>query len=547
MKSNDTVSGVLVDPEKRVQLGVDIELVEGIIKSIRLNKEVKQPFIIPGFIDSHVHIESSMMLPVQFAKMAVKHGTIAVVTDPHEVANVAGEEGVRFMIENAKLSPKHFFFGLPSCVPASPFEKSGAVLNASDIERLIKENDFFFLAEMMNYPGVVFNDSDVHGKLNAAKKAGKPIDGHAPGVTGEWLEAYAKAGISTDHECSTIEEAVEKIKLGMKILVREGSAAKNFESLVGLLNEYPDSVMFCTDDCHPDYLIEGHINKLASRAVSLGYNIYDVLMATCINPIKHYHLPIKRIAEKEIANFTVVHDLVSFKAQSTYINGNLVYKENSGSNLSDNANSIVVPQFQFRTIHKKNNLLVTAKTPKMAIINAIEGELLTKLTYIDNLVVGQEVKIETKSDLLKIVLLDRYSNTEPIVAFIRGFGLKSGAIAASIAHDSHHILSIGADDVSIDNALEWIVNSKGGLCFAKHNKVDGLALPFYGLMCNESIEDVSSKYKKLNQLVKDNGCVLKSPFMTAAFMALTVIPEVKIYHKGLFDGVNFKHLDLFSE
>jgi adenine deaminase len=451
------------------------------------------------------------------------------------------------MIENAKLSPMHFFFGLPSCVPASPFEKSGAVLNASDIERLIKEDDFFFLAEMMNYPGVVFNDPDVHAKLNAAKAAHKPIDGHAPSVTGEWLTAYAKAGISTDHECSTLEEAIEKINLGMKILVREGSAAKNFDSLVGLLKDYPNSVMFCTDDCHPDYLVEGHINKLASRAVKLGYNIYDVLMATCINPIQHYNLPLNGVAENSLANFTVVNDLVSFKTEATYIKGELVFDTKSNSTTNNSSENVSAPNFPFRTKHFSSSLDVIATAKKMAVINAIDGELLTKLNYIDNLKLGDEVKIDLKSDLLKIVLLDRYSDTQPIVAFIRGFGLKSGAIAASIAHDSHHILSIGADDENIDAALQWVINSKGGLCFANKGEISGLALPFFGLMCNDNIDVVSNKYKDLSKLVQDNGCVLKSPFMTAAFMALTVIPEVKIYHNGLFDGVNFKPLPLFKE
>lgn len=546
MEQKVKVSGVLVDPEKRTQSGVDIEIEKGIIKSIRQNEEIKGPFIIPGFIDSHVHIESSMLLPIQFAKMAVKHGTIAVVTDPHEVANVAGEKGIRFMIDNAKLSPMHFFFGLPSCVPASPFEKSGAVINANDIEKLIFEKDFYFLAEMMNYPGVVFNDTDVHAKLNAAKEAKKPIDGHAPGITGDWLKAYVQAGISTDHECSTIDEAIEKIKLGMKILVREGSAAKNFDSLVGLLKSYPNSVMFCTDDCHPDYLVEGHINKLASRAVKLGFNVFDVLMATCINPIKHYNLPLKGIVENSLATFTVVTDLVSFKTEATFINGEFVFDAKAKSTTSNSPNLNKEPNFPFRTKHFLNSLKVVALAKKMAVINAIEGELLTNLTYIENLNLGDEVKIDLKGDLLKIVLLDRYSNTKPVVAFIRGFGLKSGAIAASIAHDSHHILAIGADDESIDAALQWVVQSKGGLCFAANGKINGLALPFFGLMCNDPIEEVSNKYKFISKLVKDNGCVLKSPFMTAAFMALTVIPEVKIYHNGLFDGVNFKPLPLFK-
>jgi adenine deaminase len=448
------------------------------------------------------------------------------------------------MQKNAKTVPMKFFFGVPSCVPASPIEKSGAVIGADEVEKLINEQDFYYLSEMMNFPGVVYNDKDVWEKLQATKKAGKRIDGHAPGLEGENLKKYIDAGITTDHECSSLKEATEKIELGMKVLIREGSAAKNFDNLVPLLVEHSDSIMFCTDDCHPDYLKEGHINKVVARAVSLGYDLFDVIKVACVNPIEHYGLPLGHVRVNDPANFVVVNDIESFEVLETHIDGKKVYSNKSIDLVSTDA---VPPPFPFRDKFEKNRLNVIATGEKINVIGAIEGELITKWLNEDSPVqIGEEVVTDSKNDFLKIVLLDRYENTNPVVGFIRGFGLKSGAIAASIAHDSHHIIAVGCDDTSIDEALEWIVNNRGGLCFAKSHKVEGISLPFFGLMTNKDGGEVSERYEEINQQVKQNGCTLASPFMTASFMALTVIPELKIYHKGLFDGTKFQHVELFG-
>ncbi|MFO8023413.1 MAG: adenine deaminase [Perlabentimonas sp.] len=539
-----SVTGVVVDPVSRKKFGAEIFIEDGFIAGIEQRPDVTSPFILPGLVDSHVHIESSMLIPSKFARMAVRHGTTAVVTDPHEVANVAGEDGIKFMIENAESVPLKFYFGLPSCVPASPLEKSGAILDSSVVKRLIKEDKFYYLAEMMNFPGVINNDSDVIGKIEATKKAEKPIDGHAPGITGKSLEAYTKAGVSTDHECSTIEEAREKISRGMKIQIREGSAARNFDNLIELINESPKSVMFCTDDCHPDYLQAGHINKLMANAIKRGYDIFDLLQAICLNPREHYKISTGTLQINDPADIVVVEDLKSFKVLQTYINGNNVF--NNGTVNIPEIN-VAPPSFKFREKHVTGNLDVVCKGDIINVIGVIKGELLTKWIKEKSPVPpGSIVKSSTENDILKIVLLDRYDSTKPVVAFIRGFELKRGAIASSVAHDSHHIIAVGVDDKSIDTALNWVVNNNGGLCYANEKDTTGIPLPFYGLMTNDDGEKVSELYKELNHRVKENGCALDAPFMTLSFMALTVIPELKIYHNGLFDGINFKQASLFD-
>lgn len=539
-----SVKGNLVDPVGRVTKGVIIDVENEIIRRITKTDTSDGPYIIPGFIDSHVHIESSMLIPSRFAEMAVVHGTIAVVTDPHEVANVAGVEGIRFMQSNALKVPLKFFFGVPSCVPASPLEKSGAVLDSGVVSNLIHEDDFYFLAEMMNFPGVVNNDPDVMAKLSASKNAGKPIDGHVPGLSGELLKRYVQSGITTDHECSTLEEAEEKIKMGMKILIREGSAAKNFETLVPLLNDYPKQIMFCTDDCHPDYLQNGHINKLVARAVAKGYDLYDTLYASSISPIEHYKLPVGKLRVGDKADFIVVNNLKDFEVLETHVNGVRVFANHKVLFKQPKEN---LQPFAFRTIHQKGNLNVISSASKLNVIEALDGELLTNRLIIDSPVKrGEVLNTDTGNDLLKIVLLDRYNNTHPKVAFIKGFGLKHGALAVSIAHDSHHIVSVGCDDDSIDNALEWVVENRGGMCYFNGGNGDGIDLPFFGLMTNEDGNQVTLKYNKLNSKIHQAGCILKSPFMTASFMALTVIPSIKINHNGLFDSLNFKSITLFQ-
>jgi adenine deaminase len=544
-ENKKSIIGVLVDPFRRTMEGSEVFIEDGVIVRIESRPEVNSPFILPGFVDAHVHIESSMLVPSRFAQMAVKHGTVAVVTDPHEVANVAGEKGIRFMIEDGKSVPLNFFFGVPSCVPASPLEKSGAVLSASEVLPLLAEPEFYFLAEMMNFPGVIYDDVDVHEKIQGALILRKPVDGHAPGLTGEGLKKYADSGITTDHECSTIEEAIEKIKVGIKVQIREGSAAKNFNNLSPLINNYHKSVMFCTDDCHPDYLEKGHINKIVARAVKGGYNIFDVLSIASINPIKHYNLPLGFLQLDQRADMAVVNNLEDFDVIETLINGETVYSKGEVKFLLSDAKP---QEFNFRKGYNREDLKVKCEGNTINIIEAIEGELITNwLVEKSPVPMGDYVNANTTSDFLKIVLLDRYSEAKPVIAFIKGFGMKSGAIAASIAHDSHHILAIGCDDKSIAEALDWILYNRGGICFSDNGIVEGIALPFFGLMTNEIGENVSSLYKLLNDKVKQTGCKLASPFMTASFMALTVIPKLKIFHNGLFDGSNFKAVSLFPD
>ncbi len=540
----ETISGVLIVPQEKRMFGARILIRDGKIVDIMEDGAVNGPCILPGFVDSHVHIESSMLIPSGFAHMAVQHGTVAVVTDPHEVANVAGEAGIRFMIDNAKSVPMKFFFGLPSCVPASPMEKSGAVITSVDVERMIQDEDFYFLAEMMNFPGVIFNDPEVVNKLISTKRVGKPIDGHAPGLEGVDLEKYVFAGITTDHECSTLQEAIKKIELGQKIQIREGSAAKNFENLSPLIKNHSDSIMFCTDDCHPDYLSEGHINKIVSRAIAKGYDLYDVLKVSCVNPVKHYNLPVGQLRVGDDADFIVTNDIKEFKITTTYIKGVKVFDK--GEVLFP-LKSVPEPEYTFRNDLPPEGLDIVAQTSKVNVIQAIDGELITKWS-VENIWVDSNMSLPSniEKDLLKIVLLDRYSDTPPAIAFIRGFGIKVGALGASIAHDSHHIIAIGCDDISIRSALEWLIDNKGGICYANKESVTGLRLPYFGLMTDMAGEMVKKEYIMLNNLLRSAGCTLHSPFMTASFMALTVIPELKINHNGLFDVIKFKSVPLFN-
>ena len=543
VKESKTIKGVLVNPIKKEKYGAEMLVEDGRIISVTRRDDITAPFILPGFIDAHVHIESSMLTPARFAEMAVRHGTVGVVTDPHEVANVAGIPGIDFMRENGKKVPLEFFFGVPSCVPASPLEKSGAVISAADVETMISNPEFYYLSEMMNFPGVIFDDDEVSRKLASARNACKPIDGHAPGVGGGDLTKYASAGITTDHECSTLVEAMEKISAGIKILIREGSAAKNFDTLIPLLRQHADMLMFCTDDCHPDYLLKGHINKLVSRAVKAGYDLYDTLTAACINPIIHYKLPLGSLREGDRADFVLVNNLEDFDVLETWINGQQVFhSEKAGFAIPDS----VPPPYPFRKTFNPGMLKTIALTSKMNVIRAIDGELLTEHEVV-NCNPGEVIVSNAGDDLLKLVLLDRYSEDAPVVAFVKGFGLKNGALACSVAHDSHHIIAVGADDSSIDQSLQWIVKNRGGLCAVKNHEVLGIPLPFFGLMTQKPGAEAAREYEQLNDLAVNLGSHLAAPFMTLSFMALTVIPRLKINHKGLFDGIAFSNIPLFGQ
>jgi adenine deaminase len=514
-----------------------------LIKNGRISEVVKAPtqnsqYIMPGFIDSHVHIESSMLTPAQFAKLAVKHGTIGVVTDPHEMANVMGIEGVEFMIENSKTVPMKFFFGVPSCVPATDFESSGHKITSADIEELMKRDDLYFLSEMMNFPGVIFDDNEVLRKMKAAKLNNKPIDGHAPGLRGKQLRKYVSAGISTDHECLNIDEALEKIKEGMKIQIREGSAAKNLEALFPIIDQFPESVMLCTDDCHPDDLINGHMNLHVKHCIEKGIDIFKILKIAILNPVKHYSLPVGMLQPDDPADFIIVDNLSDFNIKKVVIDGEIIF--NNKQVLFEIHEISPLNNFE-RCRMQKSDIGVTAKSEKINVIEAIDGELITNKIVCNAKIEDGEIVSDVENDNLKIVVINRYNNeAKPVVGFIRNFKLKKGAIAGSIAHDSHNIIAIGTNDDDLILAINKIIDNKGGIVVVDNSEINDLKLEIAGLLTNHDGAKVASDYKAISDKARALGSDLHAPFMTLSFMALLVIPSFKIGDKGLFDGNKFE-------
>lgn len=507
-----------------------------------LEEPVKsKQYILPGLIDSHVHIESSMLVPSEFARLAVVHGTVATVSDPHEIANVLGVKGVDYMIENGSKVPFKFFFGAPSCVPATAFETAGAHLGPREIEELLSRDNIRYLSEMMNYPGVLFRDKEVMEKIALAKEAGKPIDGHAPGVTGKDAETYIKAGITTDHECFTLEEALEKIKYGMKIQIREGSAAKNFDALIPLMDAHPDKVLFCSDDKHPDDLVNGHINLLVKKAMQRGYDPVEVLKSCVLNPIEHYKLHVGCLQEGDPADFIVVDNLQDFNVLQTYVDGNLVAEK--GKSLIESVNSDEPNHFVASSLKVEDLRLKGAGKP-IRVIEALEGQLITRTLECAPKIVGGNIVSDTERDILKLVVMNRYEDAPPSMAFIKNFGLKKGAIASTVAHDSHNIIAVGADDNSLVNAINLLVECRGGISVTDGDKDHVLPLPVAGLMSAADGYSVAKAYETIDALAKKLGSQLHAPYMTLSFMALLVIPQLKLSDKGLFDGAAFSFVDL---
>lgn len=538
------IQGQIVDIQNKLIYAGEITVENGKITSvIEKNHEVKS-FILPGFIDSHIHIESSMLVPSEFAKIAVLHGTVATISDPHEIANVLGTAGVYYMIENSKKVPLKFHFGAPSCVPATSFESAGAIIDSEGIKELMASPDIYYLAEMMNYPGVLFDDAEVLKKIEWAKHFNKPVDGHAPGLRGEAVQKYISAGISTDHECFTFEEAEEKLSLGMKVLIREGSAAKNFEALIGLLPKNYENMMFCSDDKHPDDLIVGHINLLCARAVAKGIDVYKILQVACVNPVNHYKMNVGLLKENDAADFILVEDLIDFKVQQTYINGELV---------AANGESFV----QHIPFETPNNFNITAKEisdfqilgkgSKIRVIEALEGQLITNEIHHKSLIVDGKIVSDTENDILKMAVVNRYQNTKPAIAFIKNFGLKKGAIASSVAHDCHNIVVVGTSDEEICKAVNLIIENRGGVCAVNGFENKMLALPVAGIMSDKNGWETGKLYQEIDAMAKELGSNLKAPFMTLSFMALLVIPDLKLSDKGLFSGNTFSFVDLEVE
>lgn len=537
------VSGNLVDVHCRKIYPAIISFEVGKIEWIRPEKNIYDNYILPGLIDAHIHIESSMVAPASFSREAVKHGTVGTVSDPHEIANVLGIRGVEYMINDGKNTPFYFWFGAPSCVPATQFETSGAVIGIKEIELLLSMREIKYLSEMMNWPGVIYGDKDVLEKLAVAKKHCKPIDGHAPELRGEKLIKYAGAGISTDHECSTMEEALEKIGLGMKILVREGSAARNLNSLKDLLKSYPDKVMLCSDDLHPEMLVKRHLDKLAGRLISEGFDIFDVLRSCSVNAVNHYRLECGLLRAGDNADFIVVDDCSKMNVLETWIKGEKVYDR--GSVLYEEIHSKPVNNFNCSEIGL-SDLVVKRAGKKLKVIETFDGELLTRkiITETDDRAV---VNPDAGTDILKIVVKDRYHNGPPATGFIKGFNLRKGAFASSVAHDSHNIICIGEDDRDIVAAINEIVRLKGGLAVSIDGNISSMQLNIAGIMSDRSCSEVASAYEDLSKKVKSLGCRLNAPFMTLSFMALLVIPELKISDRGLFDATQFRFTPLFED
>lgn len=535
------VQGNIVDIKNRRIYKGEIVHEHGKIVSIIEKDHDEDNYLLPGFVDAHIHIESSMLVPSEFMRFAIKHGTIATVSDPHEIANVLGVKGVEFMIENGKRTPFKFHFGAPSCVPATSFESAGAVIDAEDIKKLLANDDVKYLAEMMNYPGVIYDDGEVMKKIAWAKHYNKPVDGHAPGLRGDDLTKYINAGISTDHECFTYEEGLEKLQKGMKVLIREGSAAKNFEALIDLLPEHYENMMFCSDDKHPDDLLVDHINKLCARAVAKGMDVFKVLQVACINPVEHYNLDVGQLNVGDAADFIEVEDLINFKTISTYINGHRLF--HLGATfirpiLFDKPNN-------FNTTKKDiSDFRMESSTQKIRVIEALEGQLVTNELVKEATIVDGNLVSNIESDILKIAVVNRYHDQKPAIAFIKNFGLKEGAIASSVGHDSHNIIAVGVSDEAICKAVNLIIHHKGGVCAVSNSGEKILSLPVAGIMSDRDGKTVGIQYAELDKMAKQLGSTLHAPYMTLSFMALLVIPSLKLSDKGLFDGNTFNFTPL---
>jgi len=521
-----------------------VKVQEGRIVDIQEEREAPHQFILPGFIDSHIHIESSLLVPAEFARLAVVHGTVATVSDPHEIANVLGLEGVEYMLNNAATVPFKFYFGAPACVPATPFETAGAELSIEDLETLLQREDILFLSEMMNAPGVCQHNPHELKKLSVARKYGKQVDGHSPGLRGDSARQYAQAGITTDHECVSLEEAREKIDYGLWIQIREGSAARNLEELIPLIDEYPNRVMFCSDDRHPDDLVAGHINGMVRRAVERGVDLFNVLQAACVNPVVHYGLKVGLLRKDDPADFIVVNDLQEFHVLATYLQGVKVAEDHQ--TLFPQQPTEPINRFECRP-KSTTDFQVPLQPGLLEVITVTDGQLITGRELMEPSVEDGFAVADVSRDLLKLTVVDRYTNRPPAVAFIRNFGLQSGALASSVAHDSHNIIAVGTSDEVLARAVNLVIRHKGGLCVITDNEETILPLPVAGIMSHTDGYEVARLYSHLDRKAKELGSPLKAPFMTLSFMALLVIPELKLSDQGLFDGVNFSFTPLFRE
>jgi adenine deaminase len=530
--------GIVIDVVNRRIFNGVVTVENGKITSVMPTDEVvPKQYILPGFVDSHIHIESSMLVPSEFARLAVRHGTVATVSDPHEIANVCGLEGVMFMIENGSKVPIKYYFGAPSCVPATPFETAGATIDVAEIEQLLDREDIVYLAEMMNWPGVLKRDPLVMSKIEAALKRGKPVDGHAPGLKGEDARRYASAGISTDHECFTREEALDKLAAGMLISIREGSAAKNYDALISLLDEFPGKIMFCSDDKHPDDLVRGYINELAARTLARGHDLLDLLHAFCVLPVQHYKLDVGLLQPGDPADFIIVDDIDAMRVRETWIDGACVY--DNGEVLFPKTPVVPINNFTSYAV-SPTDFRTSATDGKYPVIVAHDGEIVTGMEWCELPENNGFVHADPSRDILKVSVVNRYNKAKPSVGFIKNFGIKDGAIASSVAHDSHNIIAVGSSDAYISDVVNLVMESQGGIAAVTSSRKEVLPLPVAGIMSDKSGEEVALAYETLSAMAREMGSEIHAPYMLISFMALLVIPSLKISDKGMFNGETFE-------
>ena len=541
MKHQKTIKSNLVDITNQEIYPAAISVTGDKITAIKRIDETLNTYVLPGFIDAHIHIESSMLVPSEFARLAVVHGTVATVSDPHEIANVLGIDGVKYMIENGKRVPFHFYFGASPCVPATPFETAGAELSVIDVEELLQMNEIKYVSEMMNWPGVLNKDSDVVAKINLAKKYGKPVDGHAPGLKGEMAEAYVKAGITTDHECFTAEEAIDKMKHGMFVQIRQGSAARNFDALYHLINEHHNLMMFCSDDKHPDDLKKRHINEMVVNAIAKGQDLFKVLQIACVNPVNHYNLEVGQLKVGDNADFIEVNNLIEFKIGATWIEGKKVAE--FGESFIESQPIEVVNKFDIEAL-ELGDISLPSSSANVNVIEVLDGELVTNKIQGEALIEDGKLVSNVSKDVLKMVVVNRYFKAKPAVAFIKNFNLESGAIASSVAHDSHNIIAVGVKDEDILEAINLIIEQRGGLSVVGNDSNEVLPLPIAGIMSDKKAEIVAEDYERLSNKATNLGSKLRAPYMSLSFMALLVIPSLKLSDKGLFDGDKFEFVDV---
>jgi len=536
------LKGNIVDIVSKKIFKGEVFIKDGKIEKILSNDRVQEAdYILPGLIDAHIHVESSMLVPSEFARIASVHGTVATVSDPHEIANVMGIQGVDFMIENGKQVPFKFYFGAPSCVPATPFETSGASLGSQAIDELLKRKEIKYLSEMMNFPGVLNDDAEVWAKLSSAKKYNKPVDGHAPGLKGADADKYVKSGITTDHECFTIPEALDKINSGMFVQIREGSAAKNYHTLAPLLKTHAEHIMLCSDDKHPNDIAIGHMDAVIRRALSEGYDLMNILRACILNPVNHYQLEVGMLQEGDAADCIVVDNLTDFNVIKTFVDGKLIAE--NGETMINSVQVKPINKF-FPNLLSLDDVKIAAKSDQIQVIQALDGELITPTLIEKAKIVNGFVESDLQNDVLKMLVLNRYEKSKPAMGFIKGFGFKKGAIASSVAHDSHNIVAVGTNDDDLIKAVNLVIQEEGGVSWVKEGESEVLGLPIAGIMSNKDAWQVAKKYDELDHLAKSLGTSLHAPYMTLSFMALLVIPELKLSDKGLFDGTTFSFTEL---